>query len=67
MFAPLTTAKERYAICKTCDKNVAMTCVECVCFIPAKVTIAATACPLDKWLKVEFVKIPIDAKDLDAE
>ena len=65
MFAPLTTAKERYTICKTCDKNVAMTFMKCSCFIPSKVIIAATACPLDKWTKVEFVKTPIDFKDLD--
>lgn len=51
MFVLLTTARERYIICKSCDEfnNVLRTCKQCGCFMPAKVTVSYAQCPVGKW------------------
>jgi hypothetical protein len=51
LFVPLITARERYAICKSCDEFNAMfkTCNQCGCIMPAKVTVSYAACPVGKW------------------
>jgi hypothetical protein len=48
----------RIKTCKECDKlNNAKFCVECGCFMPAKVRIPIVACPLGKWDKVTLAEI----------
>jgi hypothetical protein len=44
-------AKERYEICKACDKfrSFSKTCQVCNCIMPIKVKIRRTECPLLKW------------------
>lgn len=41
----------RKAVCNSCEfKNtVVPVCNECKCIIPAKVMIASSTCPKDKW------------------
>lgn len=53
MFVPFEVAKNRYSICKDCDKfqSTIKICKECGCFMPAKITFAMSYCPLDKWSK----------------
>lgn len=44
-------AESRLSICIDCDRFIALTkqCKECGCFMPAKTTIQAAICPLNKW------------------
>lgn len=44
-------AKERYDICKSCNRFMKITrqCKECFCFIPLKTKIMDTECPIGKW------------------
>lgn len=53
MFVNFVKAKERYAICKDCDKFTPLTkiCKECGCFMPAKTALSIAYCPLLKWNK----------------
>jgi len=43
--------KERYNICKSCDRLNKLTkiCKECGCFMPAKTKLKGKLCPLNKW------------------
>jgi hypothetical protein len=50
MFLNLEKSKERYEICKMCEEfSSVKTCKSCGCFMPAKVTIIRSRCPLGKW------------------
>ena len=51
MFVPLVVARERYAICKSCDEfnNTVKLCKKCGCIMPVKVTVAYASCPIGKW------------------
>lgn len=41
---------KRMSVCEECEKlTVAKTCKECGCFMPAKVKLKHSACPLGKW------------------
>lgn len=44
-------AKERYDICKGCEKFFKPTrqCRECMCFMNVKTKVAGAECPLGKW------------------
>ena len=44
-------SKERYDICKECDRffSLTTTCKECGCFMIAKTKMASAKCPLGKW------------------
>ena len=44
-------SKERYNICKECDRFISLTttCKECGCFMIAKTKMTTATCPLDKW------------------
>jgi hypothetical protein len=55
MFVPLTVARERYAICKSCDEfnDTVKLCKQCGCFMPAKSTVAYTSCPIGKWVRFD--------------
>ena len=55
MFVPSDVARERYAICKSCDEfNVIIkTCKQCGCFMPAKSNLAYAVCPIGKWTKFD--------------
>jgi len=55
MFLSYTKAKERFAICKSCEHltPVVNICKQCGCFMPAKTAIAPAQCPIGKWLKTE--------------
>lgn len=51
MFVSFEKAKERYSICKSCDKfypGLKM-CKNCGCLLPVKVTMASSKCPLSYW------------------
>ena len=45
------TAKEKLAICKSCEKFVdaVKMCKVCKCFMPVKTRIPGLSCPIDKW------------------
>lgn len=45
------TAKEKLAICKSCDKfdNKIKVCGICKCFMPVKTRIPGLHCPDKKW------------------
>ena len=45
------SAKERYQICKACDKlNYTLrTCSICNCFMPLKTLLPHAKCPINKW------------------
>lgn len=51
MFVKIEVAKERYAICKSCEyfAPTLKLCRQCSCFLPAKVTMAIAPCPIQKW------------------
>lgn len=44
-------SKERYAICKQCDRlnKVLKVCKECNCFMPLKTKFQFAWCPIGKW------------------
>lgn len=41
--------KNRQDICDACDSLKAHICDNCLCFMPIKVRLAETECPLNKW------------------
>jgi len=47
----LQFAKDRYSICKECEafSNLVKVCGECYCFMPAKVVIKSSECPIGLW------------------
>jgi hypothetical protein len=49
--APRSVAKDRMAICKSCDRyrSDSQTCEVCGCFMPLKTTAANMRCPIDRW------------------
>jgi hypothetical protein len=51
VFIPVAAARERYAICKSCEEfnNTIKTCKKCGCFMPAKVAVSYVQCPIGKW------------------
>jgi hypothetical protein len=53
--------KKRITICKECDEFISLvkTCGVCKCFMPAKVAITWTVCPLGKWSEVNSTEQPI--------
>lgn len=55
-FVSQEIADERMAICNGCDvQNVALkTCTACGCFLPAKVRLQKSACPMELWLAVDL-------------
>ena len=43
-------AKQRYDICNECpDLTILKFCGQCGCFMPLKVRIESTSCPIKKW------------------
>ena len=55
--APDHIKEERMNICKTCEHFTGLQrCKKCGCFMPAKVLLARTKCPLDKWSYYEEKK-----------
>ena len=48
-------ASERLAICKDCPRirKSSMLCKECGCFMPGKVKLPNSFCPIGKWQAVE--------------
>jgi recombinational DNA repair protein RecR len=48
---PTLTAKEKLAICKTCENfnNTVKVCNVCHCFMPVKTRIPGLHCPINKW------------------
>jgi hypothetical protein len=49
--APRQVAKERMAICESCDfyRSSSQICEQCGCFMPLKTTMSNLKCPIDKW------------------
>ena len=43
--------EDRVNACKKCDQysSKIKVCLQCGCFIPAKVKLTMATCPLDKW------------------
>lgn len=47
-------AEKRLAICRTCDHmNSLKMCGQCGCFMPAKVRLKHTYCPIQQWGAIE--------------
>ena len=48
-------AKTRFEICNNCDKliNPVKVCKLCGCFVLAKITLAKSYCPQQKWMPAE--------------
>ena len=53
--------KERAKICKECIEliKVVHICSICKCFMPAKIPLANSTCPLGKWSEINSTKQPI--------
>ena len=51
LFAEDPVAKERYSICRLCDKFNKLTtqCKECSCIMLLKTKIQSARCPINKW------------------
>ena len=51
MFVDKEIKKERYSICKSCDrfKKLNKICEMCLCFMPAKTKLAGAECPKGEW------------------
>lgn len=51
MFVSSEVSKQRYSICKGCDKfnKWLQQCKSCGCIIPAKVKLSYASCPEGKW------------------
>lgn len=47
--------KERYDLCKSCEQfsETLKLCMVCKCFMPGKVKIGFSSCPLDKWHEIK--------------
>ena len=45
----LTYAKDRLAICEACENYSYKFCKKCSCFLPFKVLVRGTSCPIKKW------------------
>ena len=41
--------KQRQDICDSCESLKAFICSECLCFMPLKIRLKETKCPLNKW------------------
>ena len=56
---------KRIAICKSCPElSRFKTCSQCGCFMPAKVRLMSSKCPLDKWGKHKiYENIPVKNVD----
>ena len=51
---PKNIKDERLEICKTCEFFTSLQkCKKCGCFMPAKVILTNTKCPINKWLPYE--------------
>lgn len=49
--------KEKYIICLACERLTDKKfCSECGCFVPAKVLIPFSECPLKKWDSLQYKK-----------
>lgn len=48
-------AKERMDICKQCDarNDTINVCTVCGCFLPAKVKLKESSCPMEAWAAVD--------------
>ena len=51
IFLKALEANARLEICRECDKYImrARICAECKCFMPMKVRLRVSKCPLEKW------------------
>lgn len=51
IFVDTQTEEKRYNICKSCEKfsHAFYLCTVCKCFMPGKVKMIASECPLQKW------------------
>lgn len=53
LFTTKVAAQNRYLICRGCEyfRPWVKTCSTCGCFMPAKVRVASSKCPHDRWLE----------------
>ncbi len=44
-------AKDRYAVCQSCEmrNSAANVCTVCGCYLPAKVILEKSSCPVEYW------------------
>lgn len=51
MWASKEIAQSRFDICKECEHffKPTLSCKKCGCFMKAKVKVARSVCPIDKW------------------
>lgn len=50
--APDCAITERYRLCASCSKNDRGVCVDCGCFIGAKIRLGSSFCPAGHWTAV---------------
>jgi hypothetical protein len=52
-FVETEEENKRYTICTTCPffSKTTKLCLECKCFMPAKVKLPMAQCPKNKWFK----------------
>ena len=58
VMVPEEVAKNRYEICKECEfgtltKKKKIRCTKCGCYMSAKVHVASSVCPVNKWKEWE--------------
>ena len=56
IFVNERVAEERYKICESCEKfsETLKLCLVCKCFMPGKVKIEFSSCPLNKWDEIKI-------------
>lgn len=51
----IENSEERFEVCKKCDSLNSMNfCTQCACFMPVKVKLKNSYCPLGKWGEEEI-------------
>jgi hypothetical protein len=50
--APDDVVTERWSSCLACDDHDRGVCKRCGCFTPAKIRVASSMCPAERWLAV---------------
>lgn len=51
-------ALQRRTICEQCDRQDFGVCLECECFLAAKIQVKKEKCPLDKWVVLTANQTP---------
>lgn len=57
LMLPPEIQEQRYEICRSCEwyDETENKCINCGCFLPAKVPFAIDSCPINKWSPVSEI------------